>query len=440
MQSVVVARKLRCGQLMAVLLIVPGALVACQRNTGDTAMPTARSVLSVAAVTVQPTTAPGFVELTGTVSAPSSVPLSTKLMSRITRLTLQEGQPVKRGDVLVSLDDTDIVAMRAEAAAFRAQARAALSEAAAAQGQAAAGVTQAESRLAQAQAMLADAQRDAARAQVLFDSDVIPRAQLEKAQLGVKTATENVAQARAGIEQAHAGVAQAQSRTPQVKAQEQQAFAKDAQAAALQDYAVLRAPFDGVVTHKYFQQGELSVPGQPILVVDQAGARRVRLALPADLAAQVKLGDGVDVVVDSPGGGSQSYAARLVVLSAVADPASRTVPAEAELPADSPAVLLDGQFVRVQVPAPAAPQTRLLIPAAAVVSEGELRYVWRISAAGTLAQAPVEVGATAGAQVAVVRGLSAGDRIVTNPAPELYAGAQVDVPAAAAAPQPAEGR
>jgi multidrug efflux pump subunit AcrA (membrane-fusion protein) len=342
--------------------------------------------------------------------------------------------------VLATLDDSDIVAMRAEAAAYRAQAQAALGEAAAAQGQAAAGVTQAESRLAQAQAGLADAQRDAARAQVLFDSDVIPRAQLDKAQLGVQTATENVAQARAGIDQARAGVAQAQSRTPQVKAQEQQADAKDAQAAALQGYAVLRAPFDGVVTHKYFQQGELSVPGQPILVLDQTGARRVRLALPADLAAQVKLGDSVDVAVDAPRGASQTYPARLVVLSAAADPASRTVAAEAELPADSPAVLLDGQFVRVHVPAPAAPQTRLLIPAAAVVSEGELSYVWRVSAAGTLAQAPVEVGAAAGAQVAVVRGLSAGDRIVTDPAPELYAGARVDAAAAAPAQQPEAGQ
>lgn len=62
-------------------------------------------------------------------------------------------------------------------------------------------------------------------------------------------------------------IARANSKTPQVEAKQQQAAAKDAQIAALHQYATLTAPFDGVVTKKLFKQGQLSLPGQPLLVV-----------------------------------------------------------------------------------------------------------------------------------------------------------------------------
>ena len=243
-----------------------------------------------------------FTELTGTVTGRTSVPLTTKLMSEIRFLEVEEGQRVSKGQILVVLDDSDIAAMRSEAAAYRAEADAALGEVLAVQRQAEAGVAQAEAGLAQAQAALADAQRDRDRMVTLYDQDVVPRAQLDKAELGVEIARENVEQATAAIEQAQASVSQATSRTPQVEAKQQQANARDMQAAALQEYAVLHAPFDGIVSAKYFQQGQLSAPGQPILVVEQADVLRVTLAVPNHIASGLQLGDRFEVQVDSPQG------------------------------------------------------------------------------------------------------------------------------------------
>jgi multidrug efflux pump subunit AcrA (membrane-fusion protein) len=368
----------------------------------------------------------GYVEITGTVIGKSSVPLTSKLMSEITLLSVEEGQSVTAGQVLVVLDDSDIVAMRSEAAAYRAEAAAALLEVDAVRQQAKAVVSQAEAGLAQARASLADAERDQQRMQQLYDKNVASQAELDKAELAQDIAREAVSQAEAAIEQAQAAIAQAAARTPQVEAKQQQARARDLQAAALQEYAVLRAPFDGVVSAKYFQQGQLSVPGQPILLIEQSASPRVQLELPDHLVGSLNIGDTLDLTIDAADG-PQLQTATLVVLGTSADPASRTILARLELAEGSG--LRSGQFVRVRVPG--SQRSSLAVPSSAVVRDGELSFVWRVSSGGLLTRAAVDLGDTEAELTEIARGLSAGDRIVVNPGPELHAGARVAVPATA---------
>lgn len=407
-------------------MIAPAVLLALSScpsaGTQDSVHPpdSSASEFTVNTALVENMETDAYIELTGTVIGQSSVPLTSKLMSEITQLTVEEGQLVTSGQVLVVLDDSDISAMRSEAAAFRAEAKAALLEVDAVKQQAEAGVSQAEAGLSQARASLEDAQRDHRRMQLLFNENVVARAQLDKAELGVEIASEAVSQAEASTAQARAAIAQAASRTPQVEAKQQQANARDMQAAALQEYAVLRAPFDGVVTAKYFQQGQLSVPGQPILLIEQSAGLRVQLDLPDNIAGSLEIGDTLELQIDTPQG-PQLRSATLVVLGASADPASRTVLAKLELADD--AGLRSGQFVRVRVPG--GQTSSLSVPQTALVHDGELSFVWRVSSGGLLSQAPVELGNSDAETVEVVRGLSAGDRIVVNPLPELYAGARV---------------
>ncbi len=407
--------------LLLPLLAALSALTACPAGgEAETSHVADAEIRDVRTTLVESRDSSAFIELTGTVTGRSSVPLTTKLMSEITQLVVEEGQVVSQGQVLVMLDDSDIAAMRSEAAAYRAEARAALGEVEAVQSQAEAGVLQAEAGLAQATAALADAELDEQRMALLFAKDVVARSQLDKAELGVKLARESVQQAEAGVAQARAGVQQAGSRTPQVEAKQKQAEARDMQAAAMQEYAVLRAPFDGIVSARYFEQGQLSVPGQPILVLEPTGVLRVRLALPDKLAAGLTSGDSLDVEIDTPEG-SVLRSGTLVVLGASADPASRTVLAELEL--NDSTGLLSGQFVRVRVPG--SRRNSLGIPASAVVREGELSFVWRVSSGGLLTKAPVDLGASTTDTVEIVRGISAGDRVVVNPGPGLYAGARI---------------
>lgn len=395
-------------------------LTACNKH-GAASEATAQPALEVQTVVVQEANEPSLLELTGSITGEKSVALATKLISEITYLEVEEGERVKAGQVLARIDDADIQAMRNEAAAYRAEAAAAVGEVQTVVAQSEAAKAQAEAALSQAQAVYDDAKRDFERADRLAQEDTIPRAHRDKAELGMTVAEENLNRARSAVKQADAGIAQAESKTPQIEAKQQQAAAKDAQVAAMQEYATIVAPFDGVVTNKYFKQGQLSLPGQPLLIVEDVQSFRVHVAVPDHLAPLLKLGDTLDVMLDVASGQPITVQGELVVLGLAADPASHTVKAEIKLASD--ANVFSGQFARVLIPA--GEKVTISIPENAVIHDRDMTYVWRVSVSGVLAQCPVDTGPEQGGMVAVLRGLYAGDRIVTQPTAELYAGAFV---------------
>lgn len=417
--------------LVRVLLIGIAALLmagtgACRKATVPAAAPAVPS-FNVQTLVVKEQKGQGYVELTGTVIGETSVALSTKLMSEITLLKVDEGERVKAGQVLARIDDADIKAMRSEAAAYRAEAAAALGEVQTVVAQGEAGKAQAQAGVKQAQAAYDDAKRDFERADRLAQEDSIPRAQRDKAELGMKVAEENLNRAKSSVQQADAAIAQAKSKTPQIEAKQQQAAAKDTQAAALQSYATLLAPFDGVVTKKFFEQGQLAIPGQPVLMVEDVRSFRVKLAVPDNLLPTLKLGQQIAVLLEGADGAQTNAMGKIIVLGAAADPASHTV--KVELALKPSAGLFSGRFARVRLPA--GEKTTLAVPSSAVQREGDVTYVWRVSPSGIIAQAPVETGPARDGQVPVVRGLSADDVIVVAPTLELFAGARVAVANAA---------
>jgi multidrug efflux pump subunit AcrA (membrane-fusion protein) len=391
-------------------------LSACQ----DKGKPLARETLTAPVGTVQASTQAGYTEVTGTVQGERAVPVSTKLMSEITLLPYDVGDRVKKGTVLARIDDSDIQGMLAEAAAYRAEAAAALGEVDAAISQGRAGKAQAEAALAQARAAEEDAKRDNERYQRLEEEGIVPRVAAEKYELGYKVAQENVARANGAVDQAQAGIEQAQAKIPQVQAKDAQAAAKGAQAAALQSYAVIIAPFDGVITKKMFEQGQLATPGYPIYVMEDDSAYRIKFAVPEHLLGELALGETVDVVVDAAGTEIMTTGT-IDVLGAAADPGTHNVNAEATLtPVEG---LFSGRFARVRIPT--GEQRQLLIPASAVFRFEEQDYVWRVSASGVINRAPVETMPGAPGMLQVIRGITAGDRIVTEPTAELFPGAQI---------------
>ncbi|MCC7479405.1 efflux RND transporter periplasmic adaptor subunit [bacterium] len=403
---------------LALLVLLPACNKGAKEAGHEAALPPA---ISAAMVTVQASRQTGYTELTGSVAGAQSVSLSTKLMSQITQLNVEVGQRVSAGEVLVRIDDSDILAMRNEAAAYRAEAAAALAEVETVVAQGRAGKAQAEAAVAQAEAGVEDARRDLERITRLVEEDTLPRVQKEKAELGLRMAEENLSKAHSAVSQAEAAIEQARSKTPQVEAKKLQASAKDQQAAAMQEYSVLRAPFDGVVTRKNFEPGQLAIPGQPILSIDALGGFKVLLGIPEHLAGGLKLGDSLAVMLEEGGGIGRELGGTLSVLGAAADPASHLVSAEVSL--EQAQGLRSGQFARVRIPS--GERSMLLVPVAAVQQEGELNYVWRVSAAGIVSRASIETGEQQDGQLEVLRGLSSGDRVLSEVPPGIYSGARI---------------
>ena len=407
------------GRIPLIVIALAALATSCSNDEGQTETQAAAQ-FSAATQVVSSSSAPQYTELTGTLEGRLTVPVASKLMNQILYMGYEEGDRVAKGDLLARLDDSEISAMQLEAAAFRAEAEAAMGEVEAGVSQGRAAKAQAEAALAQALASRENAAADARRYSTLADAGVVAPAQAEKYQLAFEVAEEGVALAEASVEQAQGSIDQARSKAPQVLAKQDQAAARGAQAASMLQYAVLKSPIDGVVTRRLADPGQLSVPGQPLYLLADDSGFQVRINAPERIASGFALGDQIDVLLDGADA-PQRLAGTISVVSAAANPATHTVLVEISLPAQ--AGLVTGMFARVLVPGGA--EQRLLIPESALVREGDTTAVWRVSSAGMLSLAPVEATPDGGGMLQIVRGLSAGDRIVTEPQLDFYPGARI---------------
>jgi membrane fusion protein (multidrug efflux system) len=270
----------------------------------------------------------------------------------VTKIAFNENQRVKAGDLLAELDAAPAQARLAEAEAnvFTAQAQADAADATARVSETnaigdksvadaslitasvgAMGTTdqikEAAAQLESAQTSLAQAQLDHDRAQRLFDTNAISRAELDRSDTQLKVAQSSVDVARARLTSIKSSAAQAQSRVVEAKAKAKssndvetqivlaQARAKAAHAqvdtakaardlAALDlSYTKIYAPSDGVVSKKSINVGQMLSPGQSVvqLVTDKLW---VTGNFKETQVANMRVGQSASVEVDAFGGKS----------------------------------------------------------------------------------------------------------------------------------------
>jgi RND family efflux transporter MFP subunit len=184
-------------------------------------------------------------------------------------------------------------------------------------------------------------------------------------------------------------------------------------------YTKITAPFDGVITRKYADVGDLAVPGKPLLEIEDARALRLEADVPEALIGKIKLGDKLAVRVEAVGGELEGVVSEL---SPAADPNSRTFLVKLDLPTRPG--LRAGQFGRVAIPVGEAGALR--VPASAVVQRGQMEIVL-VVANGQARLRLVRTGKRVGDEVEVVSGLEAGEQVVVDGAAGLIDGQPVQV-------------
>jgi RND family efflux transporter MFP subunit len=179
-------------------------------------------------------------------------------------------------------------------------------------------------------------------------------------------------------------------------------------------YAKVTAPFDGIITRKIADVGDLASPGRGIVEMEDPAALRVEANVPEGLVRLIKLGDqfNVDAI-----GLSAPVVAVVSEVAPASDPASRTALVKLDLQAN-PALRL-GQFVRVVVPVGSKDSLRL--PESAVVVRGQMEMVF-VATNGAAQMRLVKTGRQSGGEVEIVSGLTAGERIVAAGGHDLMDG------------------
>jgi membrane fusion protein, multidrug efflux system len=241
-------------------------------------------------------------------------------------------------------------------------------------------VPEVEARVRQAQAQLAEAARNADRARTLVSNGVSPADALRDAEDRLR-----FAQAAA------------------------------AEAEALLAYATVRAPFAGVVTAKHVLPGDLATPGLPLLDLESTQRLRAEGALPERVAASLRPGDPVSVLLDD----GTPLAARVEEISAAADAVSRSTLVKAALP---PGSARSGQFARLVVPHGTSPA--LLVPASALTRFGQMERIFVVTD-GRAQLRLVRAGRSHGDRLEILAGLRPDETVILDPPAALREGQPV---------------
>lgn len=184
-------------------------------------------------------------------------------------------------------------------------------------------------------------------------------------------------------------------------------------------YTAIAAPFDGVITRKEVNPGDLATPGTPLLHIENNRKLQVRSAVPESLVLKIHTGDQLAVKVEAAGVLIQGTVAEI---APAADPDSRTAPVVIDLPAHPD--LRTGQFARVQLPGSGT--QGLFIPATALVPLGQMDRIFVIED-GRAQLRLVRTGQRHEAMVEILTGLTPGETVAISNNRLLQNGQQVQV-------------
>jgi RND family efflux transporter MFP subunit len=278
--------------------------------------------------------------------------VAAQVSGRIVELRFDVGDYVKKGEVIVRIDE------RAAAQALAAS----------------------EAQVRQAEAALRNARAEYERARQLVTQKFLSQAALDRAEAEYKTAQERVSALLAGAGQA---------RTER-------------------GFATVVAPYSGIVSARHVELGEMATPGKPLMTGFDPGTLRVTATVPQAQVAAIQA--GAKARIELPSVARWIEAASLTVIPA-ADPRTHTTQVRIGLPAEVrgiyPGIYARAHFVTGKKPA-------LLVPRAAVIRRSELTAVYVVSESIQLRQ--IRLGTAGDEKaVEVLAGLKPGERVALDP-------------------------
>jgi len=331
-------------------------------------------------------------EAIGTVKANIASTISSKLMGSVTSIKIKEGDRFKKGDLLMIIDARQVSAQLRQAQSALEEAEQAKSASHSARDQAESGAQLARITFERYQKLM----KDASASQQEFDE--------------IKS---RYHQAQAALAQANAMVSASDFRVKQAQA------AVAAVQVSRQD-ATIRAPYDGYVTGKLIDEGDLAAPGTPLLNLEAMEGYRIDMEIPEKYIDAVKPGQIVSVLLAPLN--NRPIDGTITAISPAADDKSHSFLVKVNLPVHEK--IRAGIFARVLVPVETV--EKRLIPSTAIIRHGQLTGLFLVDADQIARYRLIRIGRTFGQSVEVLSGLRDGDRYVVNPAPGLSDGTKLE--------------
>ncbi|MGV1011417.1 MAG: efflux RND transporter periplasmic adaptor subunit [Flavobacterium sp.] len=314
-----------------------------------------------------------FVTASGKIEAENSANVSTRMMGYVTKVNVKVGQKVSAGQLLVSINNTDLQAKKA----------------------------QVDASILQATAGYNNAKKDYERFTALFHQQSASQKELDDM-------TSRYEMAKAGLE----GAKQMRN---EVMAQ----FS----------YSNITAPFSGEVTNTFVKEGDMANPGMPLVSIEGASHLQVTAMVSESDITSIKNGMNVKVLVKST---NQEISGKVSEVSGSAKNTGGQFLVKINL-INAGSKVLSGMFANVQFPIANKPQTatvasdKVVVPESALVHQGQLTGIYTIGNGNTAILRWLRIGKSFGNQVEILSGLSANEQYIVSAEGKLYNGAKISV-------------
>jgi len=374
------ARRLAAG--LTLCLGLPGGLflTACSGTKAAGPAAPGTPVVPVLAATVEEKDVPVQVQAIGSVESYSTVAVKTQITGELTGVFFREGQEVKKGELIFTLDKRPFEAV----------------------------LKQAQSTLAKDQAQAEMARVQARRYAVLMKDGVVAKEQYDQMQSSADALDAAVEADKAAVENARVQLI----------------------------YCSIDSPINGRVGSLLIHQGNMIKANDvPLVNINQIQPIRVAFTVPEQYLAEIKrfAANGKLPVQVSIPNDSKPATGKLSFIDNTVDPTTGTIKLKGEF-ANTDRRLWPGQFVDVVLTLHTQPNA-IVVPSQAVNTGQQGQYVFVIKPDMTVETRPVAVNRTTKGQSVIDKGLGPGERVVTDGQLRLVPGSRVQIKEALA-PQP----
>jgi RND family efflux transporter MFP subunit len=347
---------------IGILLFASSLLISC----GEKKEETASTEVGIAVEVEKPTTElPKNLQFKGKISSAKSTSIRTRGSSFVEEVYVKTGDNVKQGQLLIRLNNADLQAKKA----------------------------QVEAQLQQVNAQLSNTQRDVERYRNLREKQSISEKELENIELQLASA----------------------------KAQQQATLQQLQEVNSELKYFQIKAPFDGVITAKNVQKGDLANPQQAMLQLEGSGVFEIQVSVSERDIQHFQQGDSAVVQLENA---SVELKAIISEVSSSSATTGGQYIVKANIPSAENQALFSGMNANLKLTTDQASKG-IFVPQSAIIRRGELKGLYVISQQETALLRWVRAGESNGEQVEILSGLNADEQIITSANSKLYNGIKV---------------
>ena len=335
--------------LFVCMTMFSGLWLGCREKAGKeyTARP---SVIGVTVSAVALSQVDELYETSGTIRSDRVSVIASRVMGAVTSLHVREGDFVKAGQLLITLDDRDAF-QRVKAASMALEA---------------------------ARQNMDLTETTWKRYHNLYDQKALSGQEMDQFETQRNVAKSEFERAKAMMEEAETYLA----------------------------FTRIVAPAAGVVTKKQIDMGSMASPGMPMLVIEALGDAYVDAAIDEGLSGKIKAGMPADVNIESFGKHLKGTVREILP---DINPSSRTFLIKIGLPEKE---LRSGLYVRVKIPV--GMRRAILVSEKAIVHKGQLTGVYVVDAKGVITYRLIREGTLADKGIEVLSGLFPNERLITD--------------------------